>query len=586
MRVTELTKYSAVQQNLNRNSEELQDLMIGLSNGKKLNKPSDDPVGAAKVQDFHTSIDHSKTLEKNISADKVWLNTTEATIQQITNSLKHVKVLALNGSNGASTKEHRDSLASEIKLITKDLLDLGNKKEGKLFLFSGTKTFTKPLEMRPSIVESNTRFFDTRIKSSEKIIPLDQDKPLAGIKPGSFTIFLNESLQTNPNETTSETKEVEKSTEEVGNNLPAKSEENSEIEDGKITEETELNPRSITITLDGNESLKEIIKKINTAAIAEQNYEEDLHSPSGFKAGIYAEIGIDNAVYLDPASGVNLQFGEDTTGFLKFMKFSTMGQTFKSSTETGDTELPQIEAIGIDPSVFEAIFDGYGKEEYLVRVMKGGTYGVAQFIVSDDGGKTWSQTKLLQKQNEIFNPEGKASNKVKLQFKAKGEPYFMEGLEFQFQGNEFVQYNGNEQIKEVIIDNGIKVALNINGRQLFYETPADEESVNIFDMLNRLQASLEDDDQLAVMKSLEDINRSINQVLSWRSQIGSTYKELEASEERIETNIDFKSEELSKLEDMDLAKGAIDLNNAELKRNVALDSAARLIQPTLINFLK
>jgi flagellin-like hook-associated protein FlgL len=50
--------------------------------------------------------------------------------------------------------------------------------------------------------------------------------------------------------------------------------------------------------------------------------------------------------------------------------------------------------------------------------------------------------------------------------------------------------------------------------------------------------------------------------------------------------MDFKADELSKLEDMDLAKGAIDLNKAELKNKVALDSSARLIQPTLINFLR
>jgi flagellin-like hook-associated protein FlgL len=62
--------------------------------------------------------------------------------------------------------------------------------------------------------------------------------------------------------------------------------------------------------------------------------------------------------------------------------------------------------------------------------------------------------------------------------------------------------------------------------------------------------------------------------------------ELESSEERLENDVDFKAEELSKIEDMDLAKGATDLNQAELKHQVALDSTARLIQPTLINFLK
>jgi flagellar hook-associated protein 3 FlgL len=105
-------------------------------------------------------------------------------------------------------------------------------------------------------------------------------------------------------------------------------------------------------------------------------------------------------------------------------------------------------------------------------------------------------------------------------------------------------------------------------------------------MMNRLTKALRDDDEMSVQKSINDVQLAIDQVLDKRSQIGSTFKELEASEDRIESSIDFKSEELSKLEDMDLAKGAVDLNAAELKHNVSLDSAARLIQPTLINFLK
>jgi flagellar hook-associated protein 3 FlgL len=105
-------------------------------------------------------------------------------------------------------------------------------------------------------------------------------------------------------------------------------------------------------------------------------------------------------------------------------------------------------------------------------------------------------------------------------------------------------------------------------------------------MLNRLSEALSVDDQLAVMKSIDDLDTSVNQVLKIRSQIGSTFKELESAEERIQTNVDFKREELSKLEDMDLAKGAVDLNKAELKNKTALDASARLIQPTLIDFLR
>ncbi len=603
MRVTELTKHNAVNKNLNTNSEELQDLLISMSNGKVLNKPSDDPVGAAKVQDFRTSINHSKTLEKNISADKVWLNANEETIKQITNTLKHVKKLALEGANGASTLENRSTLANEIKLITKDLIDLGNKKEGKLYLFSGTKTFTKPLEMCPKLIEPEVKFYGTRIKSAEKIIPLHQDKPLKGILPGALTIYLHETPEYKAENQEIKEEKVKKPKVAEETDQTSKGEEAAKTEETVVEpvveemtepEEGEQLPKKIVIFLDGTESLKQIIEKINKAAIAECNYEKDPHSVIGYKAKVTAEIGIDNSMYLDSAKGINLKFGKDDTGFLNQMKFKVIGSS--GATITGSEENAEVNTEEIDPTAisefaidtgeYKATFNGYSEAEYQVRVIKGGTFGIAQVIISDDNGKTWSQPSHLQQKIEVFNPDGKASNKIELEFDAKGNPFFREGLEFQFKGNEFMKYNGNDQIKEVIIDNGIKVALNITARQLFKKEPDNTESVDTFDMLNRLSEALEDDDQKAVMKSIGDIDKSINQVLVKRSQVGSTFRELESSEQRIQENMDFKADELSQLENIDLAKGAVDMNKAELKHKVSLDASARLIQPTLINFLR
>jgi flagellin-like hook-associated protein FlgL len=589
MRVTELTKHNAVNKNLNTNSEELQELMVGISNGKILNKPSDDPVGAAKVGDFRTSINHSKTLEKNISADKVWLNSNEGTIAQMEETLRHVKDLALEGSNGSSTKENRSTLANEIKIITKNLVDLGNKKEGKLYLFSGTKTFTKPLEISESLNDPVVKFFGTRIKSSEKVVPINQDKPLDGIKPGSFTIYLNETPEYQAEDTISQLNQLADETlkNEVANDDDAAGiapEHSLEADD--LAKE-ELTSKKIVVFLNGLESLEQIIKKINEAAIEESGFIEDPHSPIGFKAKVSAEIGIDNAIYLDPEKNMNIKFGEDTSGFFSRMKFEIIGAPGAVSAEgDGVMDTTGYSEVQLDPAEFEAFFHGYAKDNYLVRVIKGGSFGAAHVIISDDDGTTWSQPQVLNKVTEVFNPEGKASNKIDLEFKAGGQPFFREGLEFQFKGNEFVKYKGNEQSKEVIVDNGIKVALNINAMQLFKEEPGNDDSVDIFDMLNRLSEALEDDDQTAVMKSVGDIDKSINQVLQIRSRIGSTFNELESSEERIQSNIDFKQEELSKLEDMDLAKGAVDLNMAELRQKTALDASARLIQPTLIDFLR
>ncbi len=616
MRVSEQTKHNTVQKNLNQNANELQQLQTSMSNGKILNKPSDDPVGAAMVQDYRTSINHAKNIEKNIGSDKVWLDATETAITQMTQTMMKVKTLAMDGGNGGASMEQRAALADEIELLAKDLVNVANSKKGKLFLFSGTKSFTEPLKMNSRIQESETFFMGTRIKSSAKVIPLKQNQPLEGLKPGPLTLTLTptKEKQAELDALAAAKAEIAKKTLDQETTSPTETEAAAAAETTAKEEKTadtaetaakETKPgeiptapplpvsNSITIMLTGQESFNEIIEKINKAAIEQEKFTPDPHSPLGFQTRLSAEVGPDNYLYLDPTAGYRLSFGEDLSGFLQKMGFVTLSsgeqvaQNAEGTDQVEETDQVQVtEPLTLPKEIYAAEFKGFSKDTYIVKVVQGGTYGNARYIVSDDGGETWSKIQVLQKQNEIYNPEGKANNKVLLQFGAEGEPFFKEGVEFRFEGNEFVEYKGNDQIKEVPIDNGIKVALNITASELLFKEENDKETVNAFDVLNRLIESLQDDDQEAVLESLNEIETSIHQLLKKQSQVGSTVLELEASEERMASEMDTKAAEISEIEDIDLAKGAVDLNKAELKHKVALDSAARLVQPTLISFLK
>ncbi|OGG95277.1 MAG: hypothetical protein A2527_08895 [Candidatus Lambdaproteobacteria bacterium RIFOXYD2_FULL_50_16] len=680
MRVTDQTKLKAVQGNLNKNAEELQNLMVGMSNGKKLNKPSDDPVGAAMVQDFKTSIDRSKSLEKNLASDRVWLNSTETAVGQVADTLVKIKEMALKGGNGGVPKEERTALAKELEMVTGDLVKLTNKKEGKLYLFSGTKSLTEPVLVNKRLKEAEIVFDGLRVKSGKKVIILDQNKPVSktvpGFKPGSFTIEVKAPEKavapegTAPEETTPvEAAPVEYQVDgqgnpildEAGNPIPVNGAatevayqldeagnpildeagnpipvadagqkyqldesgnpildeagnpvpidaEAAKAEAAKLpaTPPTPVNPGQVTIKLTGEETLNDVVKLINDAYIEEGNWEEDPDSPLGYKTKLFAHIGQDNNIYLDPAKDHQFRFGLDETGLIKNLGFHLLGNdkplpvqvpaeaegeaeaVEETPAPEGADEAPQdfAQEIVIPFEEYKPLFKGYSKENYIVRVVKPGTYGSAQYAVSDDGGKTWGPRQVLQQQNEVYNPDGKPSDKVRLQFEAEGHPYFLDGVEFHFSGNDFVEYHGNDVIKEVPIDNGIKVALNTTAPRLFMKQEDDPDSVNTFEVLNRLIEALEEDEQDTVLKSIQDLDKSVNQVLKERAEIGQRVLELDSSGDRLAQNIDFKSTELSDIEDLDLAKGSIDLNKAEMKHQTALDASARLIQPSLVQFLK
>ncbi|MCP4296288.1 MAG: hypothetical protein GY786_11825 [Proteobacteria bacterium] len=561
--MTELTKHKAITSNMSKNANELQELMVGMSTGRRINKPSDDPVGAARVQDFKTSINHSKTLERNLGADKMWLTLSEDILKQMGGVVQHVKELALEGGNPTSTKEFRQNVAVELEAITRDLVELANKKEGKLHLFSGTKTFTEPLKINGDNVEVEIFLDDDTLKSRTQTIPVKQNEPIENMESGSFYIVLHD-----------------QNAEQVS-------------EDGQP-----IPPSKLRVDVEEDDSLNMVLEKINQAAIKDGDFTPSEFSPLGYETRMMAEIDSKNRVSLEPTNGVTLQFeripNEDPRGFFSSLFFGDeepgndflkiMGFETTDSDKVDDGALPS--RFKANPEDFGAKWVGYSNNEYLVRVTKGGGFGKAQFIVSENNGKDWSQPQMIQRKTEIFNPEGRASDHLMLQFDAGTNPFFKEGMDLIFKGNTYVEYQGNDQPKEVLIDNGIKVALNLTARDLFYKNPEDADTVNLFDVIHRLTVALGVDDPKAVLKSIGDIDTSLNQLLKGRAQMGALMKELEDSGERITRNMDYKAEELSKIEDRDMAKAAIELNTAEMKNRTSLDAAARLIQPSLVNFLK
>ncbi|HHX23590.1 MAG: flagellar hook-associated protein FlgL [Tepidanaerobacteraceae bacterium] len=131
---------------------------------------------------------------------------------------------------------------------------------------------------------------------------------------------------------------------------------------------------------------------------------------------------------------------------------------------------------------------------------------------------------------------------------------------------------------EFNIGNLERVSINLLGPDVFNE---------IFNTLDKLETAINDDDTESLSGHLlQDIDTSLETVLMYRSQVGARSNRLEAVVSRLDASeINYK-ERLSYAEDVDLAQMITDLKMEESVYRASLAIGARIIQPSLVDYLR
>lgn len=129
---------------MNRQSD-LSDLNIQLSTGKRINQPSDDPVGAARALDLtHLTADTAQ-YQRNIGTANARLGLEDQTLSNVTGVLGRVRTLLLQAANGSQTDATRGDIAAEMVQLRQQLLGQANSKDGQGdYIFAGNRTGTMP----------------------------------------------------------------------------------------------------------------------------------------------------------------------------------------------------------------------------------------------------------------------------------------------------------------------------------------------------------------------------------------------------------------------------------------------------------
>ncbi len=139
MRVSLRNQYSNFLHNLQQTQSRLMELNMHASSQKRINKPSDDPVGAGRVLNYRSSLASIDQYRSNIDTAKGWLNLADESMMQVSTIMTKLKGLAEQGATGTMTASDREATSYEVRQLFSQLVNLANTRyEGKS-IFGGQK---------------------------------------------------------------------------------------------------------------------------------------------------------------------------------------------------------------------------------------------------------------------------------------------------------------------------------------------------------------------------------------------------------------------------------------------------------------
>ena len=142
MRLTNRLMADTVLNSLYKNTQQLLKLQEVVSSEKRINRPSDDPIGMGKILDYRKVLSSIDQYNTNITRGKTQIDLTESCLEAIDDLVLKARRIAVDQSAGEL--ETRPTAAQEVKNIYDQILQLANTRLGDTYILSGHQTDTAP----------------------------------------------------------------------------------------------------------------------------------------------------------------------------------------------------------------------------------------------------------------------------------------------------------------------------------------------------------------------------------------------------------------------------------------------------------
>ncbi|MBU3571873.1 flagellar hook-associated protein FlgL [Priestia aryabhattai] len=170
MRVTQGMLAANSLKQISNSYNKLETLQNQLSTGKKITRPSDDPVVATKGMAYRSNLSEVNQYKRNLTEAQSWFDSSESGLEQVNSILQRTKELVVQGLNGTNESDDRQAIAREIEQLKLDYMQVGNTQVAGNYIFNGVNVGAPPISENASgMIESNINLDPFSVEVSKGI---------------------------------------------------------------------------------------------------------------------------------------------------------------------------------------------------------------------------------------------------------------------------------------------------------------------------------------------------------------------------------------------------------------------------------
>ncbi|WP_068620593.1 flagellar hook-associated protein FlgL [Paenibacillus tuaregi] len=146
LRITSNMMNSQLMLNLNRNAQSMNNTQNQLATGRKLNKPSDDPVGITYSLRYRGELASNDQYTKNVDSALSWLDYNDTVLGQTGDVIQRLRELTVQAATGTNPQSALDSINKEVGQLKEQLIDIANSTLNGKYIFNGEAYNRKPYD--------------------------------------------------------------------------------------------------------------------------------------------------------------------------------------------------------------------------------------------------------------------------------------------------------------------------------------------------------------------------------------------------------------------------------------------------------